>query len=151
MTHQTIPILIYRLDVKRPVELLRELLDVFVGDQTFISFEGDLSYFDTRGVEVISKELLKVLPRNHNPNTGKIVLLLNSATKDYLVKQVLPKAGVHSRIWHILITVMDQLVFASYDNFDDGGVWVTTEVGEPWVNRLVESKIIRRFEIANST
>jgi hypothetical protein len=152
MEEQKIPTLIYRLDVKRPVELLRALFNMFSSDQTLISFEGDLSQFDPRGIQVIFQTPLDVLsPNAVSPKGGKVVILMNSAARESFEQNILPRAGIHNRIWYILITVSDETVFASYDYFSDGCVWVTASVSEEWLNTLVESKIIKGFHITKSS
>ena len=151
MDEQTIPALIYRLNVKRPVELLRSLFDLFSSDETLISLEGDLSYFDSQGLQVISQNPVEVLSSNAIAQTGTVVLLLNSAARDSFEKNILSRAGIHSRIYHILIAVSHQTVFASYAKFSDGCVWITAEVSQEWLNNLMNSKIIKGFEFAKSS
>ena len=56
MDEQQLSTLIYYLHVKRPMDLLISLFDIFSSDQTMISLEGDLSYCDTRGLKVILQE-----------------------------------------------------------------------------------------------
>ena len=151
MDKQKIPAVIYRLDVKRPVDLLRALFDQFSGDQTLISLDGDLSYVDSRGFEVISQKPIDVLSPNAISPKGNVVLVLNSATKESFEKHILSRAGIHSRIYHILITISGEIVFASYDNFSEGCAWVTANVSEEWLNGLLEAKIIKGFEITKSS
>ena len=145
------PALIYRLTVNRPVELLRALFNLFSSNETLISLEGDLSYFDSRDFQIISQTPIDVASPGAISKKGKVVLLLNSATRDSFEKNILSRTGIHSRIYHILITVSDETVFASYDNFSDGCVWVSAHVREEWLNSLVESKIIKGFEITKSS
>lgn len=147
MQEQQIPSLIYQLQVKHSVKLLQSLINKFRGDQSMISFEGDLSYLDTRGLQIVSQEPKGILTQNSNPKIGKVILLLNSASIDYFERNIMYRAGIRSRIWHIMISISNRLVFASYDSFHEDCVWITAEVGTKWLDDLVEAKIIRNYEL----
>ena len=97
MEEQQFSTLIYYLNVKRPMDLLISLFDIFSSDQTMISLEGDLSYCDTRGLKVILQEPHGILDEQIIPKEGRLILSLISSSKDCFVRNIFPRIGIRKR------------------------------------------------------
>ena len=125
---------------------MNALIGVFYGENSFISLEGDLSYLDTKELTVITQEPDGILYQKESPKRGRVVFRLNSENRILIEKNILPRIGIHSRIWHVLIWKDDELVFASYDNFSEDLTSVTAAVGVEWLNSLIESKVLINYK-----
>ena len=136
----------YQLDVKDTIKLIYALLGVFCDENTFISLEGDLSYLDTKGITVITQEPDGVLDQKGNPKNGRVVFLFSPKNRIFIEKNILPRVGIHNRIWHILIYKGDELLFASFDNFGDNQTFVSAAIGIERLNILIDSKVLINYK-----
>jgi hypothetical protein len=84
---------------------MNALIGVFYGENSFISLEGDLSYLDTKELTVITQEPDGILYQKESPKRGRVVFRLNSENRILIEKNILPRIGIHSRIWHVLLSV----------------------------------------------
>ena len=126
---------------QRAIILLESLLRYFVGN-ALIFLEGDLSHCELKGIEVITNYQAK------NSQSGeRVILPVESSTLDYIIRQILPRAGIRKRIQSIKIEKNGKWVFISYDWFDKGGVLITPEVGEDFLNNLVKIKAIWKYKL----
>jgi hypothetical protein len=127
---------------------MEALLDAF-GADAHLSLEGDLSKCNLDGIPVLSTEPRGVLVRNTlSPQQDFVIIPLNEATKDQIKQQVLPTVGIRNRVHHVMIESGGQLVFASYDWFEQDSVWVSNHATEALLDALVESGALRHYAIA---
>jgi hypothetical protein len=139
-----------RLVVKHKLKLMEIMIDLFCCD-TLISFEGELSQADLRGIPVISREPTSVLKRNTIwPKSDFIIIPITCETKDIIKKHLLPRMGIATRVNHIQIERQGVLVFSACDNFDEDCVWVTLNANEKLFKTLVEQGILWRYKCIGS-
>ena len=120
-----------RVVVKRPVQVMQTMLDVFCDGST-LSLEGDLSNCDLREIWILS----------HTYKPERIVLPIEAETLDRLKRQLIPNAGLRHRVWHVLIEKGGDLVFASYDNFHPDCVWVSDSFPQEVIRSLADQRLI---------
>ncbi len=137
----------YSLEVKQSTSLLEILLKYFVGNAR-ISIEGDLSQCDLNGIQVLAKFQpdFVVVSGYEDSDIGGVILPVEVSTLDYILRQILPRAGVRKRFFHIKIEKDGKPVFNSNDGFSKDSVLLTAEVGENFVNDLIAKRIIWKYE-----
>jgi hypothetical protein len=139
--------MIISLVVKHNIQLLEKMIDLFCDDAA-ISFEGDLSQADLRGIPVLSREPTAVLKCNTlQPKSDFLIIPLTDESKDLIKRQLLPRIGISTRVDHIQIEQHSVLVFGAYDHFDDDCVWVSLDNNQALLDSLVKQGILREYTI----
>ena len=135
----------YFLIVKYSLTLFERLLDQFCGN-AHISFEGDLSQCDLRGISLVNREPTGVLKRNTlQPKLDFIILPIDEDTIQTLKRQILPRIGIHKRVIHAQIEKDGKLVFGAYDNLHPDCVWISKDVPDQFLQELVDSNSIKEY------
>ena len=135
----------YSVVTRKASLLLNLVLEHFCGG-AHLSFEGDLSQCDTSVLRDCSFTPTDVLRRNTVQPLGDFVIIpLDPDTKDTLLKSVLPRVGLRSRINHIQIEKDGRRLFGAYDNFDIDCVWFDSSVGKEFFDSLVACGAIRSY------
>lgn len=134
----------YVLNVKRPIKLLEILLN-YIDDSFYLMLEGDLSQCDMRGISITSGTPIGVFVRNTSESFADFIILsLDADSKEKIKRQLLPRCGLRHRIYHILIGNKDNVLFASYDSFDDA--LLSGNVNESLLTLLLSSAAIKNYE-----
>ena len=137
----------YAVDVKLPIDFIEFMIMQFLGDGN-ISFEGDLAYFDNRGLQGITYEETEILKSNVlSPEKDFIVVPLSPENAELIIKNVLRRVGLQKNVHHVQIESQGKLVCAAYDWFRYDTVWVLDIVEEEVIRGLLENGIIHSYTI----
>ena len=140
-----------RVRVRHPVAFLAAVIDHFA-HETFLSLEGDLSHLDVTLVAPISTEPTPILRRNTTwPKEDFVVFVVTPETREPLIRSVLPRVGLRSRVMHVQLASGGRLVCGAYDQFDASCVWIDASIGEQAVRALRDAEIIQSYEFAQKT
>jgi hypothetical protein len=136
----------YRVQVRKPIEFLKAVLPVFVGDAR-LSLEGDLSVFDENPPSGTTREETQILRRNTSaPKQDFAVITLDSRTLPHLLA-LLPRLDIRSRILNIQIEQGGALRFRAYDQIHPERVWVEETFGESLLQVLVARGVIKAYQV----
>lgn len=139
----------YSIEVKRPLEFMRAVIDALQGDDAIIALIGDLSKFDPRGIDGVQgkaalAEKSPLLARRLAGYPNIVFFPLTEQNKLSFLTGILPRIGMRTRIWHTLIEQAGQLRLEVYDNFNDP-LWVGSFIGEDVLKKLLAERIIREY------
>jgi hypothetical protein len=135
----------YSIDVKFAIALVKAILDKFIGNAT-MSIEGDLSAVDLSTLDSLAGSETSSLKRQ------TIYPVLDFAvfplTQENIIKfnKILTRIGIRDRVLHILVESDGQIVFQSHDQFWKDGTWISTIVGENFMEDLLQKNIIRGYK-----
>jgi hypothetical protein len=133
----------YKLVVNETIKLMEAMLQEFA-ENGRLSLEGVLKYLNLKRLHNISRWPDGALRRNSSESTDDFVIIpLDSATVQFLIKSVLPSVGIRRRIVHVQIEQNGRLVFGAYDWFHPECVWV--KVSEEILKNLKEGGILRSY------
>jgi hypothetical protein len=139
----------YRLEVKKSVELVKAVIELFSGN-AHLSLEGQLKGKDFSFVEGIVTEPNEILKRNTlEPQQDFVILPVEVETKEVIKQKILPQVGLRQNVYHVLMEKEGELVFAAYDNFHPDTVLITGEVPRSWLEELLQQQVIKNFEEVN--
>jgi hypothetical protein len=141
----------YRLEVKKPLDLLRLLVEEFSSPDVLLNLSGDVSQFDRHlfGDDVEVKDW---------PQSGRdrhITIPLSAKNVSAVIESVLPRIGVRSRIYQITIERGGETLFSAFDNFS-GKVWglssekgagISSSVSQELLERLAQLGVIRSYAL----
>lgn len=138
----------YYLNVRRPVPFMSSLVEVFCGD-AHMSLEGDLSDLRWSGRRQVNPRIEVLLRRQTIwPKQDYAVLPLEEDTLVEIKERVLPVVGLAEKVAHVQIEQHGELVFGAYDEFHADCVWVTSQVGPEFLDRLKKDGCLRSYEPA---
>jgi hypothetical protein len=142
----------WMLDVKRPIELVLAILDKFSGEQYVISITGDLSAINISELETLTEGgmgTLTLLPHVYNlpPFDAKVLVCRLSQKNVAKLKSLIRRIGIRSKVAFIEVKRDNDLIFESADNFGKEQVWISSVVGQEFVQNLLHDEIIRKFEV----
>lgn len=124
----------YYLRVKRRLDLTSAMIALLCGDAE-LELRGDLS-------KVL--EDLNVFP-GATVEDGRVVLPLESDTKDRFLRRILPRIGIVRNLWSVVITRQGRVEFGAVDGLDEGQVWVGPAVGESVLRTLRDRRVIWEY------
>lgn len=140
----------YHLVVKKAIQLMELVIPLF-NNNASISFEGNLCSYDFSLFEdTTQKETLNLRRNTIAPKQDFIILPLNSKAINFLTTDTFHRIGLRNKVIHIQIEYNHEIAFASYDNFHEDCVWITAEVGQSFIERLVDDKIISKYKIVEN-
>ncbi|MBI2760448.1 MAG: hypothetical protein HYX51_03355, partial [Chloroflexi bacterium] len=76
---------------------------------------------------------------------GRVVLPLESDTKDRFLRRILPRIGIVRNLWSVVITRQGRVEFGAVDGLDEGQVWVGPAVGESVLRTLRDRRVIWEY------
>ena len=140
----------FSIRVKHTIRFLEAMIDLLLGD-AHMSLEGDLSRSEQDlkaipGATTQATDCLK--PSVIFPRSGFdfVIVPLEPATREVLVRRVLPQIGIHRRVLHVHIEKGGQLQLMAYDNFHPDCVAVGPQVPEAFLRILVDRRILYSYE-----
>ncbi len=142
---------IFGLQVSRRIPLLHAMLDLFVGEKSVLILQGDLTRFDSRGLTILFEQPGPADSHGTAADISAVGIGLGASTLRLLERTLFTRAGITSRVNHILVIQDDELVFACFDRFSEGFAWVTASVGEAWPLSLQQANIIAAFRRLSGT
>ena len=135
--------MIYKLKVKRPLQLLDVLL-THLPSCSLISFEGNLK--NILVPEHLHSEIEQGLLKRstQTPKQDFWIFKLNEQTKNYLKNDFLNRIGIKSNVLHILIEYNGAIVFSAFDCFDLDSVILTqtNSFNDEFVQALYDKNLI---------
>lgn len=148
-THRIrIPKVICYIWVKKALRLLDAVTERYCPGG-LVSLEGDLSRCDFSAIRSHRKEETDVLKRQTiSPVQDFVVMPLERDTIEIVKRKVFRRVGIRRYVDHIQMEKAGRLVFAAYDQFVAGCVWIEARFGEDSLRKLVHEGVISRFEVA---
>lgn len=105
---------------------------------------------DIERVSGVSHQETVTLRRNTTgaPPESFAILPLEPETVEWIVRRILPRVGIHHRVWHVCIEKEGTLQFAAFDNFEFP--FVGDAVPEVLLKDLVERGVLKSYRGAEN-
>ena len=133
---------VFRLNVKKSIPLFTAVIDKLCGNYN-MSLEGDLKAVSFLGIT----NLVEKRKTSTHDQYDHVIFPL-TVENVIVLKSLVPRIGIRRRVVHIRIQQEDNTVFASYDWFDKGSVWIDANVGNEFVEHLLQEGVIREYKSA---
>jgi len=138
------------LEVRKPIELIAVLIEHLRGSSSRISFQGDLSLFDERGLSGVSRKETPILkPEACIPADDFLIVPLNEESNVKTLSGLLHRIGIRTKVSHVFIEHDGEIVFNAIDNFSPGCVHLKKELGDVLLTDLIKSEIIKGYQYSD--
>jgi hypothetical protein len=140
---------VYRLDTRDRPGLLFAMMHALATEGGRMSLEGSLSQTEVMRLDGVTQDETGALKRaTLQPKLDFVVLPLIPATIDAIERAIRSKIafGGYRGIIHAQIETNGRLAFAAYDNFHKDCVYAGTRVSSEFLDRLIETKVLRSYQ-----
>ena len=136
----------FTLKIRYHVQFIQALVEALAGN-AYLSLEGDLSRCaaDIERVPGMSRQGTATLRRNTLVPQGDFAILpIEPTTQERIICRILPRVGVHCRVWHVCLQKDDALQFAAFDTFQYS--YAGDAIPEELLKTLVDRGVLRSYQ-----
>jgi len=142
----------YMIDIKDKVNALKEIMDFYSSEDSYISFEGyelvdNFNHFDN-----IVCEATDILPRQTSwPKLNFYIIPLTTEASKKILELIKEKELLHHQegIIHIQISKNGERVFIGCDNLDPECTWVSGGITSDYLDSLKQHGKINSYVRSN--